>query len=192
MKELNDALIPEKDRFAKDAIFPCVRGTRLYLKLAPESVKAVTQMGAPYSLGKEETQSDRDATSNLRNLMRKAAYALAQSEVAKANYEAAKGEHVSLAETVPPVLTQSSASAFINAHARMNEISARNAQKTEAHNAKVAQLSTQKSEREQQAIQAVRAVSAAVSSLGNKKQDWSASLELMHSTATLFNGSFHK
>lgn len=192
VKELNDAVIPEQDRFAKDAISRACEALVSYLKLAPESVKAVMQMGAPYSLNKEEAQSDRDAASNLRNLMRKAAYALAQSEVAKANYEAAKGEHVSLAETVPPVLTQSSASAFINAHARMNEISARNAQRTEAHNAKVAQLSTQKSEREQQAIQAVRAVNTAVSGLGSKRQDWSAGLELMQSTATLFNGSFHK
>lgn len=162
-----------------------------YVKSAPGRVEAVTRMAVPYSLD-EESQTDKDAAVNLRNLMRKAAFALAQSEAAKANYEAAKGEHVWLAETVPPVLTQSSASAYVNAYSRMIEINSGNTLKIEAHNARVKLLSGQYSEREQQAREAVHAVRRAVDGLGGKAQEWSAALHLMHSTATLFSSAFNE
>ncbi len=189
---LKDAVIPEQDRIVKDAVLRAYDQLAAYVKSAPEYVKTVTKMTAPYALDGQDSQTDRDAAANLRNLMRKATFALAQSEAAKTNYESAKGEHVPQAESVPPVLTQSSASAYVNAFSRMTEITARNTQKTEAHSAKVKLLSGQHSEREQQAREAVRTLNSAINGLGGKKQEWSAALELMHSTATLFCGAFNK
>lgn len=192
VEKLKDALIPDQDSFARDVIVRAFEQIANYIGSVPDQVKTAQGMSMPYAIGKEEAQSDKDSATNLRNLMRKALFAMAQAEIAKANHEAGKGEHVSLAETVPPVLTQSSASAFINAHTRMSEISARNSQKTEAHNAKVRHLSQQQTEREQQAVQAVRAVSTAVSGMGNKRDGWSSNLERMHATATLFLAVFKK
>lgn len=189
---LSDTIVPEQDKLGKDVIMRAWEQVAKFIESAADSVKTALSMTMPYAIGKDEAQSDKDAASNLRNLMRKAAFAMAQAETAKANHEAAKGEHVPLAETVPPVLTQSSASAFINAHSRMVEISARNSQRTEAHNAKVKQLRQQQTEREQQAVQAVRAVNAALNGLGSKRDGWSANLERMHAAATLFYGVFSK
>ncbi len=192
VESLKDALVVDQDNFARDVLVRAFEQIAKFIESVPDQVKTATSMTMPYAIGKEEAQSDKDAATNLRNLMRKAGFAMAQAETAKANHEAGKGEHVSLAETVPPVLTQSSASAFVNAHTRMTEISARNSQKTEAHNIKVKQLSQQQTEREQQAVQAVRAVATALNGLGHKRDGWSANLERMHATATLFCAVFNK
>ncbi len=192
VSDLKDAVIPETDRVVKDAVGRAYDQLVAFVKSVGETTVQATHMSPPYALDTPETQPDRDTAANLRNLMRKATFALAQSEAAKANHESAKGEHVQQAESVPPVLTQSSASAFVNAFSRMSEINSRNRQKIEAHKAKVQQLKEQHSEREEQAMQAVRAVSTALNGLSSRKHEWSAALEAMHSTATLFCSAFNK
>lgn len=190
--KLKDARIPEQDNIARDVIVRACDQLSAFVGIVPDMAKTALTMTKPYAIGEAEQQSDKDAASNLRNLMRKAGFAMAQAEIAKANLEAAKNEHVSQSETVPPVLTQSSASAFINAHARMVEISIRNSQKTEAHSAKVKQLQQQQTERQQQATQAVRAVYNALSALGYVREGWSANLEQMNTAANLFYSAFNK
>jgi len=190
--KLKDAHIPQGDNISRDVIIRALEQIEAYVKHMPEWNKTALGMTQPYAIGKEEPQSDKDAAANLRNLMRKACFALAQAEVAKANHEAAKAEHVSQAESVPPVLTQSSASAFINAHTRMVEISTRNTEKRNAHDTKVKQLRDQQSEREQQATQAVRAINTAINGMGNKREGWSANLELTHAAALLFHAVINK
>jgi hypothetical protein len=191
VESLQSACIPEQDRIVQEAISSASSQLDAFVRSLGDSLKAVIAMRQPYST-ETESQSARDSAAGLRNLMRKAAFELGQSESAKAAHEAAKGERVQLAETVPPVLTQSSAAAFINAHIRMSEINARNSQKSEAQRAKVRQLEAQFGERERQAIQSVRAVSAAANTIGAKRQDWSANLDLMYSAATLFGAAFNK
>lgn len=190
--KLKSARIPQGDNIARDVIIRALEQIEAFVKYVPDWNKTALGITQPYAIGKQEPQSDKDTASNLRNLMRKACFAMAQAEIAKANHEAAKAEHVSQAETVPPVLTQSSASAFVNAHTRMVEINARNADKRSAHDAKVKQLRDQQSEREKQATQAVRAVSSAVSAMGYQREIWSANLELTHAAATLFGSVFNK
>lgn len=192
VSDLKDADIPEQDLVVRDAIGRAYEQLVAFAKSAAELSSTAINISAPYALDKPETQTDRDAAASLRNLVRKAAYALAQSEAAKANHEAAKNEHVQQAEAVPPVLTQSSASAFVNAFSRMTDINTRNSEKVQAHRAKVKQLAEQHSERETQAMQAVQAVSTAYHDVGRRKHEWSATLEQMHSMATLFCAAFKK
>lgn len=192
LAELDKAEIPDGDKLSKDAVIRAHGLVVKYLKYLPDQLKTAFSYGAPCALDGRDPQSQQDIANNLRNLMRKAAFAMAQSEVAKAAHEAAKAEKVQLAETVAPVLTQSSAAAFINVHARMTEIGGRNNKKTEAQKAKVQQLATQAQEREKQVAQAMAALLAAVTKVSGNRAEWSANLEAAHAAATFFCNAFRK
>ena len=187
---LKDARIPQTDNFRKDVVSRAFEQLDVFVKHTSKYSAYLADVSAPYSLDTAETQAHRDAANSVRNLMRKAAFAMGQAEVAKAAVEAAKGEHVSQAEFVSPVLTQSSVSAFVNAHARMSEIKGRNSQKKEAHSTKVRELEKQHGEREKQAAEALGAISVATKSWTSSPMP--AGMQVLHTASSAFVAGLKK
>lgn len=190
MDRLKDARIPQTDNFRKDVVSRAFEMLDAYVKHTSKYSAYLADVSAPYSLDTAETQAHRDAANSVRNLMRKAAFAMGQAEVAKAAVESAKGEHVSQAEFVSPVLTQSSVSAFVNAHARMSEIKDRNRQKKDAHGTKVRELEKQYGEREKQAAEALGAISAATKNWTSSPM--SAGMQVVQAASSAFVAGFKK
>lgn len=190
ISKLKDARIPPSDNFRKDVVTRAFEMLDVYVKNTTKYSSYMVDLAAPYSLNTAETQAHRDAANSVRNLMRKAAFAMGQAEVAKAAVETAKGEHVQQAEFVAPVLTQSSVSAFVNAHARMSEIKDRNRQKKDAHSTKVKELERQHNEREKQAAESIGAITVATKNWTSSPMP--AGMQVMHQAATAFAAAFKK
>jgi len=192
MSALKDARIPQQDAFRKDIVCRAYEQLSKYVKGIPDQQKYLIGYAAPYSLEAPDSQTQRDTANNLRNLMRKALFAIGQSESAQASLNAAKAEKVPQAEVNAPVLTQSSVSAFVNTHARMCEINGRNQQRKDTHTAKVGELEKQCRERASQAKQAVGAVLTARRNLHDSKVTLSAGLDAMVRVAHLFDSAYNK
>lgn len=192
MGVLKDARIPQQDGIEKDVVSHAYEQLVKYVKPIPDQHKHLLGISAPYSPEAQDTQAQRDAASNLRNLMRKALFAIGQAEVAQANHAAAKAETLTQAEFNTPLLTQTSVSAFVNTHVRMLEIIGRNRQKTEVHGTKVRALEKQHGERVQQYKQAVGAVWKTHQTLIANKLEVSGPLEVTLRVATLFNSTYNK
>lgn len=163
--DMKDATIPTADQPAREAVKRAYTLVMQYLANVDGNDALKYRVALPYQVNAEETQAVRDSVAGLRNQMRKTAFVLGLATQARAAHQAAKGEAVPQAEAVAPVLTQSSASAFINSHARMTEIAGRNAQKRNAHGERVKSLDAQAKEKEAQGKQAVAALATAVAAL---------------------------
>jgi hypothetical protein len=96
-----------------------------------------------------EAQEFTDAAANLQSLVQKLANCLAQLQAAASSYEGASGAAVEMLQFNSPTLGQTGAMAFVNAHLRMAEITARNKERAAQHQVKVAQLFQQLQERRQ-------------------------------------------
>jgi hypothetical protein len=186
VNELREAIIPEGDKPVKEAIEAALTQVEAYVKACADHLGVVLSLPGEAAATPDELAAERTATTKGRALLRKAGFAIAQHEVAKASVYNAEHETVPQGEVVPPTLTQSSAAAFVNAHSRMTDIDARNKQKKEAQAARVKQLKQQLGEREQQAKQAMDVVRGMAVTSDIKTAD----MAVMRSAAELFAASF--
>ncbi len=177
-------VVPAGDMPVRDAVMRAHRLMSTYVTNSEANEALRYRVALTYQVNGEETQAVRDAAAGLRNQMRKAAFALGLGRQARAVHDAAKGEAVPQAEAVAPVLTQSSAAAFINSHARMTEITGRNAQKRTAQGEKVKTLDAQAKEKEAQGKQAVAELAKAVAAIQPRVATSPAFLEVTYAAAS--------
>lgn len=152
---MSSADIPDSHRAVHDAIMLTLKQLAKYFELLDPRLAALYKVSRPYKVETQETQAMQDAAASLRNAVRKVYFAVAQAQSAKASAAKLQAEKPRLAEVNAPTLSQSSAQAFVNAFARMEEIQGRNKQKTEEHGQRCKQLQAQAAEREKLARAAV-------------------------------------
>ncbi|OPZ88791.1 MAG: hypothetical protein BWY75_01439 [bacterium ADurb.Bin425] len=96
-----------------------------------------------------------------------------------------------MAEVVAPSLNQTSANAFLNTHARMSEITARNQLKTKQHGERVNEAQAQVNERSKLVQAALKSADAALKTAIDKNQN-NAELAIAIKAATLLLGKVLK
>lgn len=137
-------------------------------------------------------RAEHEALTSLRNNMRKACFAFAQLTTAKQALERAKANRPTLAQVVAPSLNQTSAAAFLNTHARMSEISARNQLKTKQHGGRVNEAQAQVNERSKLVQAALKSADTALKAAIDKNQGGNADLAIAIKAAAQLLGKVLK
>ncbi|MBX9939901.1 MAG: hypothetical protein K2Y32_11645 [Candidatus Obscuribacterales bacterium] len=146
-------------------------GIRSALSALLKTRATVKNKGETTAQDPAQSRAEREALTSLRNNMRKACFAFAQLKTAQQAFERAKANRPALAEVVAPSLNQTSANAFLNTHARMSEITARNQLKTKQHGERVNEAQAQVNERSKLVQAALKSADAALKTAIDKNQD---------------------